>query len=323
MAAGVLELVQDLSRCILLQSDSEEDKRCLRAMGLQARPWWRKHGGGKDRLNGSPLVKELVRLAFDLILLRRWSWLPRYREKVAMSAECRCLSHTYRLHAQGRHRSAALLREAVRTLQDSVSGSLLTEKDSILKFLTLMAEAGPSTQLSTSIPDVSVLDESADSGIYELYPSSLFEQPPANTHYSGLHCAVWDATELFECLPGVGFEGFCSSSEPAMAGPSSLYGGLTHTLVRGVDARLDLPSLPSPSPSSADINLLTNLFTAYRNNNGCSLVAAAPTSDPNSQLQQVVLQWDSGLGRLGASELEHKTLMKEVSAKTWEGRGAK
>lgn len=61
--------------------------------------------------------KWLMRVTFDLILLRRWVWFGQWRS--AMSAECECLSRSYELCACGRHAEGQRLAKAVSQLMSS------------------------------------------------------------------------------------------------------------------------------------------------------------------------------------------------------------
>ena len=55
--------------------------------------------------------RQLLWTTFDLLLLRKWVWFGMWEP--GMSPECRCLSHTYRLHQWGLHEEAQRLEQAV------------------------------------------------------------------------------------------------------------------------------------------------------------------------------------------------------------------
>ena len=107
--------------------------------------------------------QQLMRVTFDLILLRRWVWFGQWRS--AMSAECECLSRSYELCAHGRQVEGQKLAEAVSRLMSSkprppalldVNGfsppdQVLLEKDAIIKFLLLVRQ--PSTSDRREVSD--------------------------------------------------------------------------------------------------------------------------------------------------------------------------
>ena len=85
------------------------------------------------------VVKELIKLFFDIVILRRWEWhgLTGRVLDMSMTPFSSCMSNSYHLLCQGKNSEARQLLEAVNSLtNESVP---LIETEAIVTFLTLLA----------------------------------------------------------------------------------------------------------------------------------------------------------------------------------------
>ena len=89
-------------------------------------------------IDDSVVIGSLVRLFYDIVLLKRWEWYGLANRTFTMTPSCQCMSFSYHLLCQGMHDKAGRLVKAV----TSLTGTRRTfrEPEAILLFLSLLAQ---------------------------------------------------------------------------------------------------------------------------------------------------------------------------------------
>lgn len=105
---GVYPLFSQLCKAVLAQTYAEGGSQCDHLRTNFESPSYDILRRGLDH---NKVVQHLVRMTFDLILLRKWVWFGTWQSD--MTPECRCLSYTYKLCLEERQGEATRLEQAI------------------------------------------------------------------------------------------------------------------------------------------------------------------------------------------------------------------
>ena len=177
-----------------------------------------------------------VRTAFDVVLLRRSSWYPRYRGWVreGMSSASRCHGEAYCLKAAGRREEGARLDRLLKQLEANGQqynpspqhSAPLPHPPSPSHAELLVGAAGPLLHVLWRLRRTAPLDHTHWEG-----PRVLPLRLPLNSMSAGVDLLL-QQSELFTRQPGSGFRGFFSQevgAGPVGAGRGSAQLSRTYT----------------------------------------------------------------------------------------------
>ena len=131
---SILELVHGLCKSVFQHTMSCSDSTSL--LSSFERPTKQTNWRERDH---TETIKELTKLFFDVVILRRWEWhgLSGKVLDMSMTPSSSCMSFCYHLHCQGKNDEAVRLLKAVNSLTSE--NVPLIETEVILTFLALLA----------------------------------------------------------------------------------------------------------------------------------------------------------------------------------------
>lgn len=132
---GVKEDVKKLCRCLLdaafhSMSDADGLLAALRLPSMDV-TW--------DLPRREAEVRGLVHLAYDIVLLRKWTWFGDW-DATPLSPLCWCVARGYEYHVKGRRRDGERLASALKDFSDGC------EEHCLLLLLILLLYASPLTR---------------------------------------------------------------------------------------------------------------------------------------------------------------------------------